>query len=511
MTPICALRHRANNNSRQVAFIAGKEIWSYQRLASEADRLARALLARGVRQGGRVALHMANLPELAVAYYACFHIGAIAAPLNTRFKTAELRPLLKRLRPSLYLGQARLYPQVAPVEPEILASDARYIVGDVSDDAQAQAWERLFEGADQTSILHEADIDSPAVLLGTSGTTGVPKFVTHTAGTLSAATDACSHLGFEDEQIAINAVPMVHASGLTTFLAGIRFAAPMILFERFDADAVLGGIERHRCSWMLGLPFMFVEMMRAQRTRARNVESLRFCLSGGDVCPAQLQQEFPDVFGVPLRSVWASTEAMVGSLTYGLQQGPVSRIAPGAQVRVSRNDGAPVPQGEVGELMVRGPSVTVGYWEGPGRIAAATHGGWFRTGDLMRRGEKDDLWFVGRQKDLIIRGGSNISPIEVERVLVAHPAVCDAAVVGVPDAALGQRVAALVRLADKSDRTMLDDVIASAKARLADYKVPETLKIVDEIPRNALGKIDRKSLTAMLADARADDIVATAL
>jgi long-chain acyl-CoA synthetase len=201
----------------------------------------------------------------------------------------------------------------------------------------------------------------------------------------------------------------------------------------------------------------------------------------------------------PLRSVWGATET-VGSLTYGPQPGPVSRIAPGAQVCLVDDDGVPVLPGEVGELLVRGPNVTVGYWARPGRIDDARLDGWFHTGDLMRRGEDDDLWFVARKKDLIVRGGSNISPVEVERVLMAHPAVRDAAVVGIPDAALGQRVAALVQLAGNPGNAALGDIVVRTKTQLADYKVPESLKIVDEIPRNALGKIDRKSLAAMLSD-----------
>jgi acyl-CoA synthetase (AMP-forming)/AMP-acid ligase II len=160
---------------------------------------------------------------------------------------------------------------------------------------------------------------------------------------------------------------------------------------------------------------------------------------------------------------------------------------------VDEND-EPVPPGEVGELAVRGPHVTIGYWAGPGRITDAPKEGWFHTGDLMRQDEKGDLWFVSRKKHLIVRGGSKISPVEVERVLMAHPAVRDAAVVGVPDPDLGQRVAGFVQVADGAQRVDLSEILAFATERLAEYKVPETLKIVDKIPRNPLGKIDRQLL-----------------
>jgi acyl-CoA synthetase (AMP-forming)/AMP-acid ligase II len=249
---------------------------------------------------------------------------------------------------------------------------------------------------------------------------------------------------------------------------------------------------------MIGLPFMFAEMTARQLARRRDVASLRFCLSCGDVCPIGLQQAFPDVFGIPLHSVWGSTET--GPLLHGLQAGPVSRVAPNLQARLVDDRGAPTPRGEVGELLLRGTGVTSGYWTGPGRIDDPKSDGWFATGDLMRQGEGDDLWFVARKKDLIVRGGSNISPVEVERVLLAHAAVRDAAVIGVADDVLGQRVAAHVALVSNAGPDALDDVLAHARAQLADYKVPERLTVVGEIPRNALGKIDRRSLRAMMFD-----------
>jgi acyl-CoA synthetase (AMP-forming)/AMP-acid ligase II len=164
-----------------------------------------------------------------------------------------------------------------------------------------------------------------------------------------------------------------------------------------------------------------------------------------------------------------------------------------------------VARGEVGELVVRGPHVTVGYWACPGQIKDAPKEGWFHTGDLMRQDENGDLWFVSRKKHLIIRGGSNISPVEVERVLMAHPAVRDAAVVGVPDPDLGQRVAGFVQLADSVLGVDLNEMLTFATERLADYKVPETLEIVDKIPRNTLGKIDRRLLLTMISKCESRD------
>jgi long-chain acyl-CoA synthetase len=498
MTLIDVLHHHAKSRPKSVAFRIGGDVWTYERLMADVERLARGLAKRGLREGNRVALHMANLAELVVAYYACFRIGAIAAPLNTRLKTAELRPLLERLQPALYIGQADLYRRIAAIDASIIPSNARFIVGDAVDDRWVQPLTKLLEEGKVGPVGTLPDVHAPAVLLTTSGTTGQPKFVTHTQATLAASADSARHQGLDEDDIAAIALPMAHGFGLFTFLACIQFGTPIVLLERFDPDALLDAIERHRCTWLPAVPAMFAALRERQRACGWDVHSLRICLSSGDVCPPQLQEQFSALFGTRLRSFWGATEA-AGSLTYGLESGPVSRIVKGAEVRLIDDSGAPVPKGEVGELALRGPNVTIGYWAGPGLIDDAPKDGWFRTGDLMRQGDNDDLWFVSRKKDVIIRGGLNISPAEIERVLMAHPAVLDAAVVGLPDAALGQQVAGFVQLERSTRGVILKEILAGVRALLADYKVPGSLEMVDEIPRNTLGKIDRKSLLAMIS------------
>jgi long-chain acyl-CoA synthetase len=171
-----------------------------------------------------------------------------------------------------------------------------------------------------------------------------------------------------------------------------------------------------------------------------------------------------------------------------------------ALVRLVDDNDVPVAVGELGELLVRGPHVSIGYWAGPGLIQDAPVDGWFHTGDLMRQDEKGNLWFISRKKHLIIRGGSNISPIEVERVLLTHPAVRDAAVLGVPDPELGQRVAGFVQLRAGAQSTDPDEILLHVSGQLADYKVSERLQIVQEIPRNATGKVDRQLLLKLISE-----------
>jgi long-chain acyl-CoA synthetase len=498
MTPAGALMHHVQTRPKSAAFVFHEEVWTYERLAAAAGSLARGLAVRGVRPGDRVAVHMMNRPEMIVAYYACFQLGAIVAPLRTAFKAAELAPLLQRLKPALYLGEISLYDNVAPIDASILSPDKRFVVNGTFEDHGVQPWESLFDATGNESLSVLPASYKPAVLITTSGTTGQPKFVVHTPTTLSESTELMvASWGLSDDDKAVVPLPLAHMSGLITALCFIHFGAPFVLLESFDADTVLDAIERHHCTRCLGFPAQYAAMLACQLGRPRDLSSLRYCLTGADVCPSDLQKRVTLAFGVPLYNVWGATE-VVGSVTFGLQPGPVVRIVKGARIRLINENGSDVADGEVGELLIRGANVFDGYWNDPRATEESLKGGWYHTGDLMRRGEGDELWFVSRKKDIIIRGGTNISPVEVEQALVAsHPAVREAAVVGIPDAVLGQRVFGFVMLADGTKDTVVPEILRNVAARLASYKVPEGLRILDEMPRNALSKVDRNRLQAM--------------
>ena len=502
MTPAGALMHQAQTRPKSAAFVFHKEVWTYERLAVEAESLARGMAVRGVGPGDRVALHMMNRPEMIVAYYACFQLGAIVAPLRTAFKFAELAPILQRLKPALYIGEMSIYDNVAPVDASILTPNKRFVVNATFEDHSVQPWEALFDATGNESLAVSPATYKPAVLITTSGTTGQPKFVVHTPATLSESTDLLvRNWGLSDDDITVEPLPLAHMSGLITLLSFIQFGAPFVLLESFDADTVLDAIECHRCTWCIGFPAQYAAMLACQLARPRDLSSLRICVTGADVCPIDLQERVTSAFGAPLYNVWGATE-VVGSVTFGLQPGPVVRIVKGARIRLIDENGADVADGEVGELLIRGANVFDGYWNDPRATEESLKGGWYHTGDLMRRGEGDELWFVSRKKDIIIRGGTNISPVEVEQALVAsHPAVREAAVVGIPDAVLGQRVFGFVMLAARTRDTVVSEILTNVATRLASYKIPEGLEILDELPRNALSKVDRNRLQAMATEA----------
>ena len=498
-TLIEALREQAKVRPRSAAFVFHEKVWTYERIVAEAERLARGMVAHGVKPGDRVAMHMMNRPEFIVAYYACFLVGAIVAPLRTAFKQAELEPLLRRLRPALYIGETALYDNVAGIDGDVLPRDRRFLVETGAGVNDGLPLQQLFDdGAGDLPMPPAAD--QPAVLITTSGTTGEPKFVIHTASTLGETAELLSNnWGFAGQDCAAMPLPLAHMSGLIVFLTFIRCGTPFVLIDSFDADAVLDAIERHGCSLQLGFPAQYAALLDRQRAQPRDLKSLRYCLTGGDACPIDLQRQVTATFGAPLYNVWAATE-VAGNLSYGLRPGPVMRITRPAEVRLVDDGGKDVADGELGELLVRGPNLFAGYWNDLKATAEALKDGWYRTGDLMRREAQDELLFVARKKDIIIRGGTNISPVEVEQAVAAHPSVEEAAVVGVPDAVLGQRVIGFVSLKNGEGEQVVPGILSDVATRLAAYKVPEHLIMLDALPRNALSKVDRTRLQAMAVE-----------
>ena len=497
--PTEVLMQRAQSRPESTAFVFQEDVWTYRRLAHESERVARGLAARGVKAGDRVVLHLMNRPEMLVAYYACFRLGAIAAPLRTAFRFAELAPMLQRLQPALYIGQVSLYPNVAAIDAAILPREKRVILDDADGAHGVLSWEALKQSAD-TDLPVPAS-NEPAVMINTSGSTGQPKFVVHTLDTMAAALHLlCKNFAISADDVVISPLQLAHGSGLLCSLSFVQTGTPFIMLQSADPEALLDDIERYRATWLFGFPYQYAGMLEAQLAKPRDVSSLRICLTGADTCPVELQKRFAEVFKAPLYNVWGATE-VAGQLTFGLQPGPVIRLTEDAEIRLVDDNGAEVAHGEIGELLIRGKNVFVGYWNDPAATAQSLKDGWYHTGDLMRRGEGDELWFVARKKDIIIRGGTNISPAEIEEALIAsHPAVEEAGAVGKPDAVLGQRVFAFVKLAAGSKEGVVAEILRNVAGRLAPYKVPEGLRVIDALPRNALSKVDRRALEKMIAE-----------
>src|SRR5262245_49711478 len=266
-TPIEALKEQVQVRQKSAAFVFHENVWTYERILAEAQRLARGMVAHGVKPGDRVAIHMMNRPEFIIAYYACFLAGAIVAPLRTAFKQAELEPLLRRLRPTLYIGETALYGNVAAIDGQVLPRDRRFLVETASGVHDGLPFQQLFDAATRDDLPSLPAVDEPAVLINTSGTTGEPKFVIHTASSLAETVDLLiNNWGVSGHDCIVMAFPLAHISGLIGFLSFIQAGIPLVLMESFDADTVLDAIERHRCTMQVGFPAQYAALLEDRKS-----------------------------------------------------------------------------------------------------------------------------------------------------------------------------------------------------------------------------------------------------
>ena len=495
MSLVFPLRTVAARLPDKPAVIFAGQTLGYREFDLEAQRLALKLIASGVSPGDRLALHMYNGSELAISYFACFYAGAIAVPVNTRMKAPEIEYVLQHSGSSFYLGQPELFREIQEIQPRLPE------VRQFSVDGR-----NLEACADRPGAMELPAVaaDQAAVILYTSGTTARPKGVVHTHHSLLHGARGFN-IGADD--VATIVTPMVHAAGLMELVASIDAAATAVGVVRFDPDDVLDAVARHGATYLFGMPVMFRALIAAQRARPRDVGSGDRYLAGGDTVPPALQAEFAQCFGRPLLEAFGATETGMVAVNWSRTAGRVGsfgRAVSGVDIAVADENGRPASTGVVGEMLVRSAGNMIEYWNDEGATGKALKDGWFHTGDLVHQDSDGYLWFRGRKKEIIVRGGSNISPQEVEAVIYQHPGVRDAGVVGMPDAVWGERVVAFVSRRPGPPVTE-DELIGFVAKRLAAYKTPEEVVFLDDLPKSAAGKVMRRSLReAYLAGMRSE-------
>jgi long-chain acyl-CoA synthetase len=342
--------------------------------------------------------------------------------------------------------------------------------------------------------------DDQAAILYTSGTTGSAKGAELTHGNLSSnvRTTVQTLLEITPEDVILGCLPLFHAFGLTCGLnAAVLSGASMTLLPRFDGAAALSLVERDRVNLFNGVPTMFSRMLRAPNAGSVDVASLQFGISGGAAMPGDVMRSFEQKFGCVVLEGYGLTETSP-VITFNHPEairkvGSIGTPIAGVEVRLVDEHGNGVPDGEVGEITVRGPNVMKGYWGKPEETATAVPDGWFRTGDLARRDADNYLFIVDRKKDMIIRGGENVYPREIEEALSEHPAVAEAACVSIPDPDLGEEVGAAVVLLPGAS-VEPDELRDWVKARVAAYKYPRYVWLADSLPHGPTGKIVRRAV-----------------
>ncbi|WP_179401011.1 class I adenylate-forming enzyme family protein [Burkholderia guangdongensis] len=505
---------------------------SYAALDAQSDALASAWLERGCSRGDRIAIYLQNLPQFVIALVAAWKLGAVAVPVNPMNRARELRVLLADSGARMLVCHESLYADV--VHPFLLQEAEAAARGEPAVQTAVMTtseleWQtrndpRLFSNAQRRPADGAEDLstviaayrgrrpppvrlapDDVAMLVYTSGTTGVPKGAMNTHGNVAFNAQVYRDwIGLREGGPILGVAPLFHITGLVGHIgAAFICAAPLILACRFEPGVILDAIREHRAEFVIGSITVFIALMNHPGATREHLASMRRIYSGGAPIPPSVVDAFRDRFGLYIHNGYGLTET--NSPTHCV---PVGREAPvdpasgalavgvpvfNVESYIGDDEGRPLPVGEVGEIISRGPMIVPGYWNKPAESAKAIVDGYFRTGDVGFMDAQGWFYLVDRKKDMINAGGYKVWPREVEDVLYTHPAVREAAVVGVPDSYRGETVKAVVSLKPGAQATP-DALVAYCKERMAAYKYPRIVEIIAELPKTVTGKILRREL-----------------
>ena len=485
------LRQAAADHPDRIALRLDSLTKTYGQLRAAAGQAAALLASAGVEPGDRVGLMMPNIPAFPVAFYGALAAGAIVVPMN---------PLLKSREVAYYLGDSGarvlLAWQGAGEEAAKGAASAGAQVITIGDPDMAGSLAAMepVSGWDDTAG------DDTAVILYTSGTTGRPKGaeLTHEGLMRNASLTARTLLRNSPDDVMMGCLPLFHVFGLTCGLnATVAAAGTLTLLPRFDPAKALQIIERDRVTIFEGVPTMYAAMLHHPEASAARAATLRLCVSGGAAMPVEVLRGFEEKFGCMILEGYGLSETSpVASFNHPdkvRKPGSIGTPVEGVQMRLAGPEGSTPPPGEIGEIAIRGHNVMKGYWGKPEATAEAMPDGWFRTGDMARVDEDGYYYIVDRKKDLVIRGGYNVYPREIEEVLHEHPAVAEVAVIGIPHDELGEEIGAAVALKPGASADPAE-LRAFARERVAAYKYPRHVWLVGELPKGPTGKILRREV-----------------
>jgi len=476
----------------KVAFKLDEAELTYAALDEASARVAGMLAAEGVGPGDRVGIMLPNVPYFPVAYYGVLRLGAVVVPMNVLLTGREARYYLEDPAASALIAwhgfeeAARAGAGGLDLATHIVAPGE---------------FERELAAAEPRREIAERDAEDTAVILYTSGTTGSPKGaeLTHAnmLGNCQTVTESVIVVG-EDDRL-LGALPLFHSFGQTcTMNVAVNAGATVSLIPRFDPVKALEILERDRITIFEGVPTMYNALLAVPDHGRYDTAALRTCVSGGASLPVETLRSFDAEFGCQVLEGYGLSETSpVASFNHPDRErkpGSIGTPIEGVEMKVVDDGGAELPQGEPGEIAIRGPNVMKGYWCRPDATAEVMDGdGWFRTGDVATVDEDGFYFIVDRKKDMIIRGGYNVYPREVEEVLYAHPAVLEAAVVGIAHSEWGEEVAAAVVLAEGQDASA-EELRAYCKEQVAAYKYPRAIWFLDELPKGPTGKILKREI-----------------
>jgi len=472
---------------------------TWQDLERASDNLAGNLLGLGLSPGDRVASLMPNRVALMIHYIACLKSGLVGVPLNYRYTIPEIDHALEVSEASILLAHAERERELAGSR-RVLELPRGLIFHEAEKERGPSFWD-LIATAPAKKELPVPKASDPGFIFFTSGSTGPAKGVTHSReaiGWMLARNAAAFELTPADVMLPGSSIS--HLAGVIFSFGALAVGARVVIAQTFDSQHILGLLREQRPTVLFMLPATLFHLVRDPGALREDFRSLRLCRSAGDKVPAELAREFTELTGMVINEGLGMTE--VGLVTTNppsgvIKVGSVGRAAPGMRLSIRDEGGQELPAGAEGRLWISAPSLTMGYWRDPAATAAVMRDGWLDSGDVMKADEEGYLTFCGRKKQLIVHDGSNISPQEVEDVLLQHAAVAIAGVVGVRDLLHGENVRAYVTLKPGAPVPTEQELIHFARARVG-YKAPEEVEFLAEMPLNA-GKVDRAALKRLAA------------
>lgn len=472
---------------------------TFGELEQLSDAAAFALRDRfGVRQGDRLAMYLGNCHELVIWYVAGLKLGAIIVPMNLLYRDRELNHLIGDAEPKLLLTDRERYDVLRPLRSDFPCLEQVFLADGQSEDGTVAFSELTATPAPAPISVAPVTGDTPGLMVYTSGTTGRSKGALLSHDNLGSNIIALLHCWqWTENDRFLLALPLFHVHGLCNGLHGaLASGCTTFLLPRFKADIASDVLNGEQCTLFFGVPTMYERLLEAADQGVEIPKHMRLYVSGSAPLSPDTFNRFKAVYGHEILERYGMSEtAMTTSNLYsgGRIQGTVGRPLPGVQLRIADKDGQPVADGDAGEIQIKGPNVLKEYWRQPEKTAESFQDSWFKTGDLGRLDEHGHVAICGRGKELIISGGFNIYPQEVINCLVEHPAVSEAAVIGVPNRGRGELVKAYIVTAPGQSITE-QELTDYCREHLASFKVPKSVVFIDALPRNAMGKIQLQNL-----------------
>jgi long-chain acyl-CoA synthetase len=484
------LSEAAAHDAERPAVKLDDVVLNYGLLSAAVARAAGMLRSRGVQPGDRVGMQLPNVPYFPIVYFGALRLGAVVVPMNPLLKDREVAYHLSDSGARLMVGWHDFASAAQAGSEE---AGAECII------AKPGEFEQLLGGAEPVDEVTDRADDDPAVIIYTSGTTGTPKGATLMHSNLQRGAEVARDLvDAGPDSVAVAVLPLFHVFGMNSLMnVAVRARGMLTLVPRFEPGKVLEVIERDGATTFGGVPTMYAALLHHPEREHHDISTLNLCVSGGSALPVEVLHGFDEAFGAKVLEGYGLSET-TGMGTFNTpdrerKPGSIGVPIGGTEIRLVDDQDNDVPMGEPGELLMRGPFVMKGYWNREEATQEVMRGGWFHTGDIATMDEDGYYFIVDRKKDLIIRGGYNVYPRELEEVLYAHPAVREAAVIGVPHASLGEEVGAAVVLKEGAEAST-DEIRDYMKQKVAAYKYPRVVWLADELPKGPTGKILKREI-----------------